>query len=67
MPICPNCKHKHNFWDVELMECTHQDTKAFIRIKGCTHHTEDYHGYTRLKETIMYGCPKCNVVFWVDD
>lgn len=67
MPFCPNCKHKHNFWDAELMEYTHQNTKAFIRIKGGYNYTENSYGYTRLKETIIYGCPKCHIVFWFED
>ena len=64
MPKCPNCKHKHDFWDVELMDRTHRDTESFIRITGCVHHTEDGNGYDRLNQTIMYGCPICKIVFW---
>ena len=66
MPKCPNCKHKHDFWDVELMDITHRDTKPFIRIKGNYHNKENSAGYMHLKETTVYGCPMCYIVFWDD-
>lgn len=67
MPECPNCKHKNDFWDVETMTRTHLNTAKFIEIEGCHHKEEDCNGYDRIKQTKLYGCPKCHIVFWVDD
>lgn len=64
MPECPNCKHKHDFWDAKLMKRTHTNTEKFIEINGCTHQSEDYAGRFQLKEVKMFGCPKCYIVFW---
>jgi len=66
MPKCPNCNHKHDFWDVDEMEITHRNTRPFIRIKGCTHNKEDSNGYVNLKETTVHGCPICYILFWED-
>ena len=67
MPKCPNCNHKHDFWDVELMELTFQFTEKFIEITGCNHREENANGYDILKNTKMYGCPKCHLVFWAEN
>lgn len=66
MPECPSCKHKNDFWDVELMKRTHLSTAKFIKITGCHHKGEDGNGFDALRITEMYGCPICHIVFWVE-
>lgn len=66
MPECPNCKHKHDFWDAETMTRTYQNTEKFIEIEGCHHEEDDYRELHKVKLTKMYGCPMCHIVFWVD-